>query len=348
MLVGSIDSGRPAARGATDKVAEQSADSQPASGSGGDPAAPPRASVPPASGLRVFDPQFNQQISAAQRSLDFLEELGGQLQSLQQAAISAVAIPSTASAPVLDQLIDSVQVLWSGRAAATGNTLDSQLNLTTPGQAQQNFQVRGLDVASLSSGAAETLSLSFSVDGRKATASVVLAPELTATEIARRFDKALAPTGVRAALDSAGQLVLRAPESVASSVRDTLEIKGEGRRFPAGQFNRVRSTVEASAIAPDDWSIQAKASPRRLLQDVRNAARTVGKARQAIDEAVTGAATRLQSEQPAVEDAASSAQFAQTFALAGQSSDYASLAAITPAVSGISRQRAVALLSLPG
>ena len=375
MQVALLDTTRPVdGQGSAAKIAAGST-----AGGSGAPASStsqsgqPSAAPVPRGGLKVYSPQFNRQVAVAQQSLDYLDGLAGQLRGLHASLTKAQAAGSGSAPRQVQQQVQAVQATWSQRQSATAGSLDAQLNLAAPGQAQQKFTVSGLDIDALASGGPETLSLNFNINGQKGTASVALAPGLSAQDIARRFDRALAPSGVRASLGANDQLELSVNESSAAGVRDTLSIKGEGRRFPAGPFHRVASTIQSAAIAPENWPAGATAvggsATQSLRQSVRDAYQKVSTAYRNVGGALRDAATRLNASSTSgasgatggsgaagasgavatapADDASWSDSFTKTFETTGSSGGFGSLTSVASAVAGVSRQRTLSLLTLP-
>jgi hypothetical protein len=195
---------------------------------------------------------------------------------------------------------------------------------------------------------------------------MTVASGLSKSAVVRRLDQALAPTGIRAIRDRKGDLVFSVDESSWPAVRDTLAIKGEGRRFPTGQFNHVRAVAETPAARPESWSASDAQSLQRTLQEVRRTRDGVSQARQVVSQALAEAAKRLPSHTeatpdsgqgagaanpatgaPATDDARWSSEFTDTFAAIAEHADYPMFAALAPALTGVNRQRVEALLSLP-
>src|SRR5690606_28999568 len=101
--------------------------------------------------------------------------------------------------------------------------------------------------------------------------SVALDPQQSPSAIVGALDRALAPMGVRATRDAKGELAFSVSEANWPQVRDSLAIRGGGRRFPTGQFNHVRVVPAEQAIQPSKWSGTDAASTRRALQEIAQA-----------------------------------------------------------------------------
>ncbi len=293
--------------------------------------------------LQARDPQFNQRVGAAQQTLAWLDTLTTRLDKLKTDLSAQLAGPAVQRP--LAQDIAQVQALWQQRQAATLGRLDTQLRFTPDAEAHQRFQVQGLDQRSLQSGARETLAFTTGaagpVDQRVRTA--VIDPAYDETAVRRVLDHALAPAGMRVTQAADGQVLLSTPESQWPAVRDGLSVKGGGIRFPGQQFHRVRTEPEAPAMQPQAWKADTPAEQRQTLQQVLPALAQVRHARQTVQSSLDQAGQAL-AIAPSSGDAAWARQFAGDFAASAEQPGYAMFAALAPALQGVSRQRAEAVL----
>ncbi|KQQ36137.1 hypothetical protein ASF61_08040 [Duganella sp. Leaf126] len=291
-------------------------------------------------GLNNWDQPLQRDISGAQQALDFLEQSAGQLRSLK-ADLSARLANRQRAEGSLEANVRQFANTWRSRTAASGGTLDAQLNFSND-NTRTRFTVRGMNVANLRQGGREVLALSL---GGQNLRSVVLEPGLTDRQIAQRFDDALAPAGVRVALADDGQLEFSAAEAQFAGIRDSLAVQGNGQRFPAGQLNHLRAEPEAPAIAPDTWQTGDVDSLRATLQQVLQALAQVEKSLATVRSALGQANARVQST--AVDTSTQGmGQVADNFVDTAKQPGYQSLLSITSALSGISRERVVSLLRL--
>ncbi|MCW7536546.1 hypothetical protein OOT46_01575 [Aquabacterium sp. A7-Y] len=309
--------------------------------------APARA---PRAGLRSWDPRFNQQLAGAQRALDFLNETVRQLEQLKTqlagrlAAVSAEA--GGAQAGSLERSLQRFAAHWRRRAEAGGGTLDSRLAHVAQGSARQRFTVRGLELASLRSGGAETLAFSVGAAGQKAV-RVHLEPGLSDDELVQRLDQALAPAGIRAERDARGELVFSTPESEWARVRDGLAVHGGGIRFPGGAFHAARIEAEPEAVRPESWAVEQRAKLRETLQEVLDALDRVRRARESVQQALARSGERFDAG-AALQEAGRAQGQAVEFERAAAQPGYDLLQSIAPALSGLGRHRVLALLGLGG
>ena len=307
-----------------------------------------RADTPPlpsraATALQARDPQFNQRVAAGQQTLVYLDTLTNSLDRLKTDLSAQLAGPAVRRPIAQD--IAQVQALWQQRQAATQGRLDAQLRFTPDAEARQHFQVRGLDQRSLQSGERETLAFTTGsagpVDQRVRTA--VIDPAYDESAVRRLLDHTLAPAGVRVAQAGDGQVVLSTPESQWPAVRDGLSVKGGGIRFPGQQFHRVRTEPEAPALQPQAWKADTPAEQRQTLQQVLPALAQARHARQTVQASLDQAGQALSSS-PIASEAAWAQQFAKDFSAIADQAGYGLFAAVAPAVQGLSRTRAHAVL----
>jgi hypothetical protein len=291
------------------------------------------------SGLRNIDREFNRQVNGCQQALAFLEQAGSRLRTLQVALKD-----SKAAAPAVENQIQAFDALLRNRSVATGGTLDNRLEFHPAGDAPQRFNIRGLQRSALQAGDRETLS--FAVDGRtQRAATVVVEPGLSDAALVQRFDRALSSLGIRVERDPQGELSFSVPESAWAGVRNTLSIKGEGRRFPTGQFSQLKLTPEPPSIRPQEWSTD---DSRTTLRQVFNAQASVRQSYQQVSDALREAGDRLQQQSDLAQtvDPSRNAVLSQSFESAVGSNDPQSISAILPALLGLDRNRVLSVLRL--
>ncbi|MDB5849651.1 MAG: hypothetical protein JWP29_3403 [Rhodoferax sp.] len=314
----------------------------------------------PAGGLADWQPGLQTQVASAQQALQFIDRLAIGLQKIKLDLGSAIA-----GAPVpperLEQQRQQLSQLWNTRATQAGGQLDSRLVFSDDSPAMQGFAVRGLDAAALRSGGRETLAIALGTPTPARPASlVVLEPGLDANTVARLFDQALAPMGLRAEAGANGGVRFSAPEGQWTAVRDTLSIRGEGLRFATGTYHRVLTEAEPAAIATDTWSLDGGAASRQTLQQIVDAQGRVGRARDAAQSLLQHSAAALDASDSA-HDAAWAGRYAASFEAAATnaapgSADgaagsqigplrFQTLAAVQAALPRVSRQRVLSLLA---
>lgn len=286
-------------------------------------------------GLKTYRGQLNREVAGAQQAMQFLAEADARLRALRKELKSGNAA----------RAIEKFEQFWQQRSAASGGTLDGNLKFNADGKAKQEFTVRGLSFASLQNGDAETLNFAVGRWSRQSTA-ITVAPDQSQSALVGALDRALAPMGVRATRDANGELAFSVPEAQWPQVRDSLAIRGGGRRFPTGQFNQVRTEVAEQAIQPSRWSTADAPSLRRTLLDVAQAQHLIRQSHGAVRTVLEQAAQNLEGSAFAATDAGSRWQeFAEQYADTLARGDAAAVTATAPAVAAISKRMVSALLT---
>jgi len=222
----------------------------------------------------------------------------------------------------------------------TAGSLDGGLRLVSPGEARQGFAVRGLDRAALVSGGRENLTFNIG-DGREV--GVVVDSDLPPRTAIRRLDEALRPAGVRVTGDAVGEPRFSVREADWLQLADSFAVRGGGRRFPAGAFNRVVLDPEPEAVRVPTLGDGPEAQ-RVMLHEVLGALDVVRRARAVVSDAIVSARARFDDSRAAVETLWA-ADFVREFEVLAERSGYDVFAAIGSALAG-SAARVVALLRL--
>lgn len=312
------------------------------------PRGTPAARAPLTRGLKDFDPTRQSGVAGAQLAGVFLDRLQQGLQALRQhytAQLGADPAQPGVGAAAADVLRAGLKAGWSQRERATAGALDAQLRVGEPGHARQDFRVRGLSRAALSAGAREVLTM---VTGNApAPLTATVDPELPVSANLRRLDQALAPVGIRVRADDAGEPVFSVPEAEWPRFQDRILIKGEGRRFPDGQAQPVRTPALPPVLG--EAVFEAPGTEPAALREALGRV-TVGIA------AVAGAQQRAQAllveqHQGLVQAGGAAATtperaraLAEGFARRLGEAGYARFEAVAPTVAGISRERVRSLL----
>jgi len=296
------------------------------------------------SGLNQWDPGLNQQLSRAQQALAFVDQIESRLQGLKSDLSARLADDRSAGDPALAGKLRDFADSWSKRQATSGGGLDGQLAFDAAGSARQSFKIRGLDRNALQSGDKETLAFSVGGIGQRLLV-VSIEPGLSEDALVRRFDQALAPADIRVTGDGQGGLTFSVAESAWPAVRDSLSVKGAGKRFPSGQLVQVKTDAAPAAIRPGNWGSEGTEVQRQTLQQVINALSKVRHAREVINRALAELGRRV-TDRAASSDQDWALAFAADFESIALQPVYQIYSAIAPALVSISRDRVVSLLAL--
>ncbi|WP_116810666.1 hypothetical protein [Steroidobacter cummioxidans] len=282
-------------------------------------------------GLKNHNGQLNRQVSGAQQALQFLTEADARLRALRKELNSGDAAAA----------IEKFDKFWQQRSAASAGTLDGNLKFKADAKATQEFAVRGLSFEALRNGDAETLSFAVGRWARQSSA-ITVDPTQSESAIVGALDRALAPMGVRATRDAKGELAFSVSEADWPQVRDSLAIRGGGRRFPTGQFNNVRTVLADQAIQPSQWNA---ADPSRALRDIAQAQLLIRKSHSDVRGVLVEATQNVENGSVADARGAYWQGFAEDYADKLARADGAAISATVPAVAGISRRTVSSLLA---
>jgi hypothetical protein len=291
-----------------------------------------------------YSSQLNEQLTAAQRALSFVDGLAGQLERLK-ADLSQQLTQRRIDRDGLEAKIGRFADALAQRHAQSGGSVDGNLHFHLAADARQDFTIRGMELDSLRSGRPETLAL-FSGERGTAAMSFSVGGDVSEDEIMRRLNRALAPSGIRPSVNDDGQLGFSVDEADWPAIRDRLSVRGGGIRFPSGQPQRVKTVAESERLATGDWQVNDHAQVRQTLQRVVSALSQLHQARGAITSAIDEARDSIDQlsrmgEQNWAEE------FVTDFnARLNQSGDYRAFLDVIPALLGVSRYRVISLLAL--
>lgn len=272
------------------------------------------------------------EVARAQQALDYLARVASQLEALK-ADLSTRLAGRGAVARQLETRTRALADTLAARRAEGGAGLDAQLDFDHTRSAQQRFRIDGLDLATLQAGGRHTLGFSVGSSGGPQLAAR-FEPGMSEDEIARRLDRTLAPVGIHAGLDAGRELVFSTPEANFDGIKDAIAVTGRGR---------VDTVALPAALAPQDWQLGNPDALRQGLRDVVQALARVRRSQEAATLALSLAMARTTlPDLPQLELAA----LANDFSGSAGSHDYGALLAITSALTGVSRDRVQALLSL--
>lgn len=290
--------------------------------------------------------EFQVQVSKAQMALDFLAALEQELEMLAQTARYQRKLPSDAGQARVHAALQEVQALWAQRPDRTLDSLDECLQWSPVRAARKQFGLAGWSWESLQAASAQDKELvSFCLLGQDGAHGAWQASKARATGASRHaLAAALAPLGMQ--LGPAAQpLQLSVEERCWSVVLQRFMVKGNGQRFPAGQWVTPRLQAAAEALPVDSWSAADAGRTQALLAALPAVQERVVQARAAVQAFQTSAGHSLQDQ---AAQTAAMQQFSMAFARAGQAPAYDWVLAVVPAVRAISRRRVARLLQSRG
>lgn len=285
--------------------------------------------------------QLNADVTVAQRALAFVETAAGQLRVLKR-AISVVLSGAEPRSGDAAGLIAKFGALWRDRAMLAGGVLDEQLVVHPAADAVCTFRMRALDVEQWRSGGAETLVFHPAGLGRQSVSVGFEDTPLDSAVLARQLDRALAATGVRAALAMDGQIDFTVAESRWPTVRDHLMVQGGGKRFPGGRPSRAQVDAVPEAVDPARWRVTDRASQRAALRDVVRALDGLTQADRTLRAQLDTAEQWLRGE--TYEPAQATTTIRSVSDAFAESADFKVLSVVTSTLRGLSRGRVEALL----
>lgn len=295
-------------------------------------AAPARlAANPGGRGLPAWDSELQSEVTRAQQALDYLERLQAQLESIK-VDLSA-RLSGARGGRQVEARIRQLGATLDARRKNAGDGVGADLDFSASRPASQRFRIGGLDIGTLRAAGPQTIALSVG-DGPQVTVS--LDPDMTPDEVARRFDRALAPLNVHAGLDKGGELVFSTAEKDYAAVAQNFVIAGRGHATVQAQQDDALSAENL-----ETGNVEAmRQSLREVVQALARVRRSIEAASAALSQAMTRAATA--NIPPPAEAQVIATEFVNT----ASNTDYDSLIAITSALVGVSRERVLALLGL--
>jgi hypothetical protein len=281
-------------------------------------------------GLSNWDVSLQGNVARAQRAIDYLERVEGELESVK-AALSAKLAGQRTEAADLEAKLHSLQKSLAARASKGGGGVDAHLDFEDGQPARQAFRITGLEASTIQAASPLTLALSVGPGGGQVSAS--FDPDMDAEQIAAQLDRALAPVQVRAQLQD-GRLVFSTDEASWPAVKDSIVLAGRGRA------NTEAVQPDLNLQGMDTGNVDAL---RQSLREVVQALERVRRSQSSASAALSAATAKT--VQPEIDPQALMLS-AQDFSTVAASHDYQSLLAITSALSGVSRERVQALLGL--
>lgn len=290
--------------------------------------------------------EFNAQVSKAQMALAFMEAWAPALERFLQCVQRQQKLPSSAGLLRAQQALQAVQATWATRYAASLGSLDECLHWSPVQRARKRFGLVGWDMHSLQAQHANDRELlAFSLMGQDQAHGAWLA-QFGRSSMASQYALAAALSPLHIQVHTQPRLEFSVDERLWPVLQERFVVKGNGQRFPAGQWVNAPLQSHAQAVQPQQWvvapgadlqplSVQLLAVRERLAAVRAQVQQFAADAGQTLH---SGGAQRVQQMQA----------FAKAFQQAGQAPAYDWVLAVVPAVRAISRRRVARLLKTTG
>lgn len=289
---------------------------------------------------------FNAQVSKAQMALAFVQTLAPLLEQLAHAAQRQLKLPSKAGLLRMQQAQQAVQSAWAPRYQATLGSLDECLRWSPVQRALKYFTFNGWSADSLQAQHAKDRELiTFSLLGQDQAHGAWLAQYGRGT-MASQYALAAALSPLQIQMHTQPSLEFSVDERQWSTLQESLVVKGNGQRFPAGQWVNAPLQSRSQAVQPQQWLVTDEAGLQQLqgvLEDVRQ---RVAAVRTQLMQFMADAGQTLHSTDG--QRLQQMQAFAQAFQHAGQAPAYDWVLSVVPAVRAISRRRVARLLKTTG
>lgn len=286
--------------------------------------------------------EFNTQVSKAQLTLAYVQELERRLTAVLQTAKSQLQLPSVAGLQRAQQALQQLQLHWSARYALTAGSLDECLRWSATQPARKYFTLAGWTPQTLQAQSDKDQELvGFSLLGQEGAHGAWLAQysrSTTASQFA--LASALAPLHIQLHA-SYDQLRMSVPEPLWAVLQARFVVKGNGQRFPAGQWVNAPLRRDAQAMPLAQWAADDEAALEQLQQDGPSVQAALATVRAQVEQFYDHARLSIEDEQASIQHMQ---HFATAFQASASEASYEWVSAVIPAVRSIARQRVTRLL----
>lgn len=291
--------------------------------------------------------EFNVQVSKAQMTLAFLDALDSSLAALEKTVQHQLQLPSAAGHGRTAKALQATQQLWQQRYAQTLGSLDECLAWSPMHRARKQFTLSGWTQDTLRAAVAGDKELvGFCLMGQDSAHGAWQA-QAGRSDAASHYALAVALSPLQIQLSNqTGALQCSVDERLWPVLLERFMVKGNGRRFPAGQWVAPPLQTTAQAVALAHWSAADTASTQALYTAVQALRARLQPARQKVAQFWEHAGHSLQPE--GAQRLQQMQAFAQAFSDAGQAPAYDWVLAVVPAVRAVARRRVARLLKTKG
>lgn len=208
-----------------------------------------------------YNIQLNHQLTSVQQADSYLSQVENRLLHLQH-SVSTNSPKENVVASVKHQAEDLVSLL-SRREKLSSGTVDRQLNAVLDGNAKVYFTLRSAEGLFQHN---EGEMLVFSLAGQQRDiAAINIAEESSPAQTMRTLNIGLGKFSVHGQFDENQQPVFSADEKQWSRLSEHLSVRGEGHRYPEGQFFPVKLVAETTL---EDTAKELAAKPAQAKQKV--------------------------------------------------------------------------------
>jgi hypothetical protein len=213
-----------------------------------------------------YNIQLNHQLTAVQQADSYLSQVEGRLLHLQHAATTKS--PKENAAATVKHQAEELLTLLGRRQTVSSGTVDRQLNAVLDGNAKVYFSLRSADAFFQHS---EGETLVFSLAGQQREISAVnIRDESSPEQVMRTLNIGLGKFSVHGQFDEQQQPIFSADEKLWPRLSEHLSVRGQGVRYPDGQFFPMKLVAEPT-LEESLQEIAAKpAQVRKKLGDIQH------------------------------------------------------------------------------
>lgn len=290
--------------------------------------------------------EFNAQISKAQMALAWVDALAPALERLAQSVQRQSKLPSSAGLLRAQQALQAVQSTWAMRYEGSLGSVDECLQWSPVYRARKYFTLAGWSMDSLQARQPNDRELvAFSLMGQDQAHGAWLAQWGRST-MASQYALAAALSPLHIQTHTKPGLEFSVDERLWPLLQERFVVKGNGQRFPAGQWVNAPLQSRTHAVQSQQWTVADGAGLQALQTQILLVRERLAAMRAQIAQFASEAGHTVHSG--GTERVQQMQAFAEAFSSAGQTLAYDWVLAVVPAVRAISRRRVARLLKTTG
>lgn len=291
--------------------------------------------------------EFNMQASKAQLALAWLDALAPQLDALQRSVQHHQQLPAPASLARAQHALQQVRRTWQQRHANTLGSMDECLQWSPVWPARKRVQLQGWTADTLPPHSeADHELVAFCLLGQDhAHGAWQAQSQRSAAASQFALAAALAPLGVQLDSVTPQAITVSVDERHWPHVQHNWMVRGQGHRFPAGQWVQPGTVPVPACVRLEAWQLSDDSGCAAVLQALPSVRERVAQVRAQVQQFRDAAGDSVAHAQP--DQLQRMQAFAEAFAHAGQAPAYDWVLAVVPAVRTISRLRVARLLRQP-